>query len=317
MSEWFLGIDGGQSGTTALIGDADGRVAGVGRSGPSNHVRAEGGHEKFVRAIGECVDTAAAAAGLDSRTVRFRSACLGFSGGPTDKEALLGEILRADHMAVTTDAHIALSGATAGEPGIVVIAGTGSMALGRNTAGEMARAGGWGYVFGDQGGAFDIVRRALGAALRLEEGWGNPTTLHRALLEAGGAASANELLHRFYTTDWPRPRIAALAPLVDQAAGEGDDVARGILEQAAWELAGLASAVRAQLFAESEAAQVTYSGGVFRSDVLRERYQELIEMTANNRFHLPHYGPAAGALLGAYRAVGMAPQLSGLPEQEK
>jgi N-acetylglucosamine kinase-like BadF-type ATPase len=104
---------------------------------------------------------------------------------------------------------------------------------------------------------------------------------------------------------------------VDQAAGEGDDVARGILEQAAWELAGLASAVRAQLFADSEAAQVTYSGGVFRSAVLRERYQELIEMTGNNRFHQPHYGPAAGALLGAYRAVGMAPQLSGLPEQEK
>jgi N-acetylglucosamine kinase-like BadF-type ATPase len=317
VSEWFLGLDGGQSSTTALIGDANGRIVGVGQGGPSNHLGAEDGHEKFVRTIGECVKDAAAAAGLDSGTLRFRSACLGFSGGPADKAVLLGEILPADRIAVSTDAHIALSGATAGEPGILVIAGTGSMALGRNAAGQTARAGGWGYAFGDEGGAFDIVRQALRAALRMEEGWGCPTTLHKILLEASGAADANDLLHRFYTADWPRPRIAALAPLVDQAAREGDDLASGILQQAAWEMAGLAAVVRTQLFKDTEPVQVSYAGGAFRSDLIREHFHELIEMTENNRFLPPQYGPAAGALLEAYRAVGAVPRLSDVPEQKK
>jgi len=109
---------------------------------------------------------------------------------------------------VTSDAFIALSGATAGGPGLVAIAGTGSIAFGRNAAGRTARAGGWGYLFGDEGGAFSIVRQALRAALRHEEGWGAPTELRPALLEATGAASANDLLHRLYTAEFTRQRIA-------------------------------------------------------------------------------------------------------------
>jgi N-acetylglucosamine kinase-like BadF-type ATPase len=94
------------------------------------------------------------------------------SGGPEDKRAILERIVRADRWVITHDAAIALSGATASGNGILVISGTGSMAWGRNAKGESARAGGWGYVFGDEGSAFDIVRQAVRAALRMEEGWG-------------------------------------------------------------------------------------------------------------------------------------------------
>ncbi len=113
-------------------------------------------------------------AGLDAASVRFTSACLGFSGGPADKESILAEILASDRTLVTDDAFIALAGATAGEPGLVVIAGTGSIAFGRNAAGRTARAGGWGYLFGDEGGGFWIARQAIRAALSFEEGWGVP-----------------------------------------------------------------------------------------------------------------------------------------------
>src|SRR5688500_13852289 len=149
MTPLFLGVDGGQSSTTAVIGDETGQVLGFGRGGACNHVGAAEGKEKFLRAISGCLSAACAQASLDPGSVRFASACLGFSGGPADKEALLRELIAADAMIVTHDALIALAGATAGEPGIITIAGTGSIAFGRNGQGKSVRAGGWGYVFGD------------------------------------------------------------------------------------------------------------------------------------------------------------------------
>ena len=186
--------------------------------------------------------------GLEASRLTFEAACLGLSGGPDDKEALAKETIRAERYLITHDAHIALAGATGGEPGIIVIAGTGSIVFGRNAAGVTARAGGWGYVFGDEGGAFDLVRQALRAVLRNEEGWGPPTALREALLEATGARDANQLLHLFYTDEYPRDRVAGWAKLVDQAARAGDAVAGDILGSAAQALATLTAAVRRQLF---------------------------------------------------------------------
>ncbi len=223
MARLYLGVDGGQSSTTALVGDENGRVVGFGRGGPCNHVRAAEGREKFLNAIGGCVRDACAQAGAESTEIE--SACLGFSGGPADKETLVRELLPSARLVVTNDAVVALAGACAGDPGLITIAGTGSISLGRNGAGRVARAGGWGYIFGDEGGAFDIVRQALRAALRFEEGWGPATRLREILLEATGAADANELMHRFYTAEWPRSRVATFARQVDAAAGSGDEVA--------------------------------------------------------------------------------------------
>lgn len=312
---WFLGVDGGQSSTTALIGDETGRVIGYGRGGPCNHVKGPEGREKFVNAISGCVGAAARAAAVDKP--RFEVAFLGFSGGPADKTALLHEMLDAGRIEVTHDALIALSGATAGEPGIIAIAGTGSIAFGRNAQGRTARAGGWGYVFGDEGGGFDLTRQALRAALRMEEGWGPATSLREMLLEATGAGNANDLLHRFYTTDYPRPRIAAFSKLVDEAANHGDPVARELLALAGQQLAFYASAVRRQLFQQGEPARMAYIGGVFRSATLLDRFRTLIELEEGSHVGPPIHGPAAGALLEAYRTAGIECRLTGVPEFEK
>jgi N-acetylglucosamine kinase-like BadF-type ATPase len=312
MPDYFLGVDGGQSSTYALIGDASGRVLGGGRGGPSNHVKASEGRAKFTGAIQECLNAACASAGLDAATIRFVAACLGFSGGPADKESILREILRSDRTIVTDDALIALSGATGGEPGVIAIAGTGSIAFGRNASGKTARAGGWGYIFGDEGGGFDIVRQALRAALKLEEGWGEPTSLRQILLDRTGASDVNNLLHRFYTPEFPRPRIAAFASLVDEAAENGDAIAREIVSDAARELWAIASAVRGQLFEKNESVRVAYVGGVFRSRTVRETFLAL----AGDRTAPPLQGPAAGALLEAYRAAGVRCTLSNAPSEK-
>jgi len=310
MPEYFLGVDGGQSSTYALIGDRTGRVLGWGRGGPSNHVAESEGRAKFTSAILGCLSAACAEAGLDPASIRFAACCLGFSGGPADKEGILREILASDRTLVTHDALIALSGATAGEPGLITIAGTGSIAFGRNAAGKTARAGGWGYIFGDEGGGFYIARQALRAALRFEEGWSAPTSLRSLLLAATGASDANELLHRFYTPEFSRPRIAGFAKLVDEAAENGDGIAREILVDAAEKLAALAGAVRKQLFNEVEPVRLAYIGGVFRSRVVLEHFRELTAATP------PIYGPAAGALLEAYRSAGVECTLTNVPVEK-
>ncbi len=317
MTRFFLGVDGGKSSTTALIGDASGQVAGYGQGGPCNHVGEAGGRAKFTSAIEGSVSAACAQAGIDFAAVAFESACLGFSGGPADKESILREILNCRRLTVTDDALIALAGATAGEPGLIVIGGTGSIAFGRNAAGKTARAGGWGYIFGDEGSGFDIARQALRAALRYEEGWGPPTTLREALLHESGSRDANEALHRFYTSDYPRPRIASFARSVDRAATNGDAVAIQILETAAQQLATAAGAVRGQLFSPGERTRVAYIGGVFRSARLLERFRMLMELEEGNSVAAPVYGPAAGALIEAYRSAGVEVHLSGVPEVEK
>jgi len=302
----YLGIDGGQSSTTALIGDETGRVLGVGRAGPSNHAAAGEGRRKFVAAITDSVNQAAASAGVSPA---FEAACLGLSGGPDDKEALAKETIHAERYLITHDAYIALAGATGGEPGIIAIAGTGSMVFGRNAAGVTARAGGWGYVFGDEGGAFDLVRQALRAILRNEEGWGPPTALREALLQASGARDGNHLLHLLYTDEFPRDRVAGWANLVDQAARAGDAVAGDILGSAAQSLATLTAAVRRQLVGpslktRSGQVNVCYSGGVFASVPLLERFRMLVELEEGSRVSAPRHSPAEGALLEGYRLSG-------------
>ncbi|HMF74931.1 MAG TPA: BadF/BadG/BcrA/BcrD ATPase family protein [Bryobacteraceae bacterium] len=305
----YLGIDGGQSSTTALIANETGRIIGRGRGGPCNHVAAAEGRAKFLSAVGECLEEACREAGLERNSIEFAAACLGFSGGAEDKALYTRELIRSRLYKITDDAEIALAGATAGQPGIIVIAGTGSIAYGRNAQDETARAGGWGYIFGDEGGAFDLAKQALRAALRQEEGWGPKTLLHSLLLEKSGAKTANELLHAFYG-DFDRTRIATLAPLVTQAAEQQDQPALEIIERAAVKLSWFADGVYHRLFRESEQVRIAYIGGVFQSPLLREQFIHHIKKATGCTAVAPRLSPAAGALLQALRLDGNPSELS-------
>jgi len=309
MSSLYLGVDGGQSSTTAIIGDETGRVIGYGRGGPCNHVSGPEAKARFVGAIGQAIREAA-----KTNALHFASACLGFSGGAEDKARWLDEIFTADRRVVTHDGLIALAGATGGQPGVIIIAGTGQFAFGRNASGRTARAGGWGYVYGDEGGGFDLTRQALRAALRDEEGWGPHTKLRSMLLQASAAKDANDLLHRLYTPEFPRPTIASWSHLVNDAAEQGDTTAQEILDKAAQHLADYALAVHRNLFTAKESATIAHIGGVFKS---RRLLAEFRSMIAPHIAAPPLYGPAAGALIEAYRDAGLAPTLSNLPEYEK
>lgn len=308
MTQYFLGVDGGQSSTTAIIGDQDGNILGIGRGGPCNHIKTGDGLAKFQNAI---------LGAIPLPGLHYRAVCLGFSGGPKDKADLVRQMIAADDYNITNDGLIALTGATAGAPGIIVVAGTGSIAFGRNAMGLTGRAGGWGYIYGDEGGGFDLTREAVRASLRMEEGWGPATTLRAKLLQEVGATDANDLMHRFYTTDFSRPQIAAYSKLVDEAAREGDRIAIEILNRAAQQLAGFASSVRQAIFASSEPAIVSPVGNVYKSEILRNRFEMLVGLDDANQFREPQFGPASGALIEAWKMAGITPNTSNLPREEK
>ena len=318
MPQFCLEVDGGQSSTVALIGDERGVVIGYGAAGPSNHVDAPGGRERLRQAVLISVSAAwnSSPLGGSKGLPEFESAFLGMTGGAEDKVVLLRQLISARRLEVSHDATTALIGATEGHPGIIVIAGTGSIAFGMNAHGKTARAGGWGYLIGDAGSAFDLARCALIAALRQEEGWGPPTQLRERLLAFTGASGLNEALHRWYTVEFPREWVASFARQVDEAARAGDWAAREILRSGASGLAQLAARVRRRIFRPREQALVSYSGGVFKGKLLRERFRRLVGQQGNNRVRPPALGPAAGALLAAYRNADRADvKLRNLPPE--
>lgn len=300
---FFLGVDGGQSSTKAVIGDHSGAILGRAAGGPCNHVAAGTGESKLRKVIQPLLRDVIAASGLSKGTV-FEAACFAMSGGADDKRPVLKELTPADAIEVTIDATGALEGATAGGPGIVVIAGTGSIALGRDTSGAITRVGGWGYLFGDEGSAFDIVRRALRAALGAEEGWAEPTQLTGLLLEATESKTANEALHRFYTPDWPRDRVARIAPRIDRLAERGDIDARRVLAESGRALGSIALRVAGALPNGADGLTVYPCGGVFGCGSVYDAFVSALE-DSGFVVKRPQYDAAIGALLIAYRLAGV------------
>ena len=303
----FLGVDGGQSSTRAVIGDQTGRVLSRSTGAPCNRATEGAGEERLAGTVRGLLRSALSGAGLPAST-GFESACFGMSGGADDKRALLASIAPADRVEVINDAEAALEGATGGGPGTVVIAGTGSIALARDEAGNTARSGGWGYMFGDEGGAFDIVRQALRKALAAEEGWGEPTALSLMLCRATGCRTVNGAMHRFYDPDWPRDRVASLARRVDRAAADGDAVSEGVMRSSGNALGLLAlQAVRA-LPGVAEAPLTYPCGGVFNSVALRDAFASRVR-SGGLCIADPCHDAATGALVRAYQASGLDPQV--------
>jgi N-acetylglucosamine kinase-like BadF-type ATPase len=162
---------------------------------------------------------------------------------------------------------IALEAAFGGGPGVVVIAGTGSIAYGRNSAGQTARAGGWGFAISDEGSGHWIGRSAIAAVLRAyDEGPAEGPPLFAAMMKSWQVDTREQLVLRANSS--PPPDFAALLPTVLSAADASDPTARTILTQAGAELAALAKIVIQRLFPDADTVPVAMSGGVFHNSAL-------------------------------------------------
>jgi glucosamine kinase len=271
----ILGIDAGGSGTRVALLE-NGTVT-VRPPGPPMNALLTDGFAGHLRRIIEAAD--ATAAGIGMPGIRL----------PGQARDLSVELTRQTGcpVHVTGDADSARAGAFLGAPGVVVIAGTGSMASGWNGE-SSARAGGHGFLLGDEGSAYWIGRAAVRAALRFQDQMGGSGPIHRAVTRAAGQ-SLDALIGDICTHPAERDRLTALAPAVTALAAEDAEASRIVLE-AAEHLAELAESIRRRL----GPLPVAGAGGVFRAPVIWDRFAELTGAVR----------PAASAAVGAALLAG-------------
>jgi N-acetylglucosamine kinase-like BadF-type ATPase len=295
--ELVLGVDGGGTKTRAVIMDARQRVLGEGMAGPSNPLRV--GIANAASAIREAIDKACAKAGVQRTDIV--AAEIGLAGVRRgDLRLRMHEALSAlglHSIEVVTDADIALFGATEGEPGLVIISGTGSVCCGLNAQGRHLCAGGWGPLAGDEGSGSWIARRALQAMARASDGRGRETVLGTAACSHFNVATTDDLLVAIYAPGMTNDRIAGFGKSVIEAAESGDEVAREIVFEAGRELGIAATAVIRKLRMGRERFQVAYVGGVFAAgDLILDPIRAEIARAAPKAFIAPpHLSPAIAA----------------------
>jgi N-acetylglucosamine kinase-like BadF-type ATPase len=300
----ILGIDGGQSSTLALLCDQTGILLGIGHGGPSNHVREPGGKARLRDALHKSIQAAFANAGLPLTPVA--AACCGMTGGDEYVSELLSTIIKIGNLQIEYDYVTAHAAALAGEPGVIVIAGTGSIAFGVNAAGQRARAGGWAYVMGDEGSGYDLGRQALIAAARACDGRGPTTSLSEAIPKYFEKKTLWDVRMAIHTGEIDRPSIAQLSHLVVAASAAGDEVAQSILDYGGKDLAEAAVAVLCALGMLGQPATVSTVGGVFQAGdtILRPMARHLLATAPRAQIRPPVYPPALGPVLLALQLIG-------------
>ncbi len=308
MTSWVLGIDGGGTGTVALLADGtSGAILGRGEGGPSNIQGV--GVEAALQSLDDAIDRAFATADRPRSTVA--AVCLGLAG--IDRQEGL-DIIRgwaarvrlADKVLVANDATLLLAAGTPAGWGLAVIAGTGSIAFVKTPTGELGRCGGWGYLMGDEGSAYRIAVQGLRTACRAFDGIGPATSLTAGFVGAMNVNEPPDFIPAVYRGTWDRAAIAGLAPVVLEAAERGDSIAGQIVREEATELARTAAgAVRANGLPTTD-LPVALAGGVI---TLNENYRRLFLQAladcgiASGSVELVT-DPALGAVVLARRALG-------------
>jgi N-acetylglucosamine kinase-like BadF-type ATPase len=305
-----LAIDGGQTSTKALIADTRGVILGRGIGSPCDHITGPHGYERNRAAIHSATLAAVADAGVALGDIV--SVGMGLTSAPDELavkplfEAMLREIANPEHIWINHDAASNLAGASAGEPGIVVIAGGGSIGYGVDASGAEAKAGGMGYLMGDEGSAWWIGLHAVRAAAESVDGRGETTELLPFVLDHFELPTIRHIVAILYAPDFTRDRIAGIAPDVARIAGT-DAVARDIVTSAGTKLAGLAIAVSRQLFTPGTPVDIYPTGGVFGAGalVMDPFRAALDEAWPEARIREPQFSPVFGALFQAYRLMGV------------
>lgn len=307
--ETVLGIDGGGTKTAAVILNRQGRVLGYGVGGPSTYGVVP--LEVTRASIAEATRAAAATAGLEPSSFAATFLGLGNVVGETDRSAVreiahsLG-LAERDHIGVDHDIRIALAGGLSGRPGIVVIAGTGSSCFGVNTAGDSWRSGGWGPLIDDEGSSYWLGIQAMRAAVFDYDGRGQRTLLTQSVCDRLAITCMDDLMNRLYADEMSRTAIAALAPLVFEAAGRGDAVAKSIIRHGCEALADCAHAVARRIGLDAGPSELAITGGqVNAGDLLLVPFREaLAQRLPACQVKEAELTPAIGAALLALRMLG-------------
>ncbi|PSQ89100.1 MAG: hypothetical protein BRD45_04360 [Bacteroidetes bacterium QS_8_64_10] len=293
-TSWHVGLDSGGS-KTELLAASPSSEERARLAGPSAHMRRMTTQEaadvltdllhEFLRAAPER---------------SLNAVCVGVAGaGRPDERRQLAEVLRAalgddapSHLHVVHDGEIALEAAFSGESGAITISGTGSLVLARTRGGKLERAGGWGYLLGDDGSGLSLGRRGLRAVAAAHDG-GPDTRLQALFSEQHDVGSTLDLINLLHHDDWP---MQQMAPLVIKAAEASDDVARRLLAE---ETRRLVQQVRwiTDRTSVSLEPQLAPLGGLTNEAPYVDAYRKAVrEKLPGWTIREPEHPPAVGAL---------------------
>ncbi|HET7578135.1 MAG TPA: BadF/BadG/BcrA/BcrD ATPase family protein [Bacillales bacterium] len=304
----FIGIDGGGTKTMCVMGDETGKIEAV-VTGKSSNIQSKPLHD-VKKLLLELIEKLMTQTNTEPRQLQTIYLSLAGCGRSSDQkrvyEALRPHFMDSVSLIVESDAMGALAAGTWGEPGIVLIAGTGSIAYVGVPSGGLIRVGGWGYLLGDEGSGFDIGRKALAAVLKQHDGRGEPTLLTEYLLEELQLNSPEELISLVYNSDQMKEEIAALTKVVFKAAEKGDRVTKTIVDNAICELLQL---VRTASDRSGEVGQLplVINGGLFNDDYFRNQFvREMRSHVTDITVVCPTIPPATGVLILALQSSGLA-----------
>jgi N-acetylglucosamine kinase-like BadF-type ATPase len=302
-----LGIDGGASHTIAVLANAEtGAYLGRGEGGPSN-IQAVG-----VTAALRELNTAVAGAFRSAKLNRVpvAAAALGLAGVDRSEglDVIRGwtDLVQLSHkLTIANDATLLFAAGTPQGWGLAVIAGTGSIAFTLDSQGHDARAGGWGYLLGDEGSAFRIGLLGLRAACRAADNIGENTALLQAFLTELSTTDAREFIPTVYRGKWDKAAIAGLAPIVLKTAATGDAVAQAIVEQETRELARTAAGAIASGKLSPDGIPVALAGGLLlENEPFRERFLHELRACGVTPSHVGLVDdPVVGAVVLARRML--------------
>ena len=297
----FVGIDAGGTKTECAVGDEQ-SILGRGKAPSAKLLRV--GEAAARNALHACVREACNLARVSPQ--RIARTCIGTSGASDPNQVkmlttIIQEVVSGE-VDVIGDHLVAMEAAFRGTPGVIAIAGTGSIVYGRNERGESARAGGWGPVVSDEGSAEWIGRQAVATVVRALD-TGQTTAINKALMQHWQVATREDIVR--LANAYPRPDFAALYPHIRRAAEHGDALSRDLLMKAGAELAGLAKIVIRKLWPGRHSVRVCVAGGVFTSSTLvRQVFSNSLRAERPDvavSFGTVH--PAAGALSLARKAA--------------
>ncbi len=291
MRSFYAGIDGGGTRTTVVCKDVGGNLVDKREFGPFNLNGI--GKEAFCNLLKEII-------GYLNSLGHCICVCIGASGDDNEMLRKLAEeaFLKAGmKLRLLSDYEIAHTGALGGREGIITISGTGSVCFGRTHDGRSARAGGWGHLIGDEGSAYGLGRDALIAVSKDIDGYGEHTLLTKTFSDELGLNDQNSIISYVYSND--KRAVASLSPLVERACGEGDPVAKRIVEENAKDFVACVLHV-ARVLALDE-CNVALLGGLFEHEThFRQCFVRFLEL-GNPKLKVtsPLHNAAEGALLEA------------------
>lgn len=308
----LLAVDGGGTKCLAVFMDTKERWLGQGRAGSCNYQGI--GREAALQELTQGIRAALVnyekqqSCSLKNKKIEVECAVFGLAGLDTEYDrhiiaGMVGEVLQSlkievKHLLVENDGLAALLGATAGEPGILVIAGTGSIVYGINQEGISARAGGWGHKVGDEGSGYWIGKQAIMAVLKAEDGRGEPTELGSWILPHLGLKTPEDLFNWIYSADYSVEKVGELSRFVSYAVSGGDQVAHQILKVAGHELFLGAHAVVNKLDLLDKPFKIILQGGVLQNDnLVRQLLMEKIrKYTTLAKIDVAKHDPIYGVL---------------------